>query len=151
MDSQIWILEGLLMPYIDTVRARFSALHETYETIDTLVSYINSFLSPKYVTYRVDEGLRIYSVKQQRLSPTELSSGERHLLLILSAAVLAHTSPTIFIVDEPEISLNTLWQRDLADALLAVSKNSISQFIMASHSLTLITNIRDHVLRLKHG
>ena len=147
--NQVGTLEALLAPYIETVKARFEALREIYETIDTFVKQTNKFMAPKHVTYRVGEGLRIYSPNDQRLNPIELSSGERHLLLILSSAVLARSNRTLFLIDEPEISLNTTWQRDVAGALLELSKNSVNQFIMASHSISLIANYRDHVLRLE--
>ena len=142
------VLAELLAPYINTVKARFDELSEFYGILDTFVEQTNRFLAPKSVTYRVGEGLRIHSPHEQRLNPKKLSSGERHLLLILSTAVLAQSSQTLFVIDEPEISLNATWQRELAGALLAVSKNSANQFVMASHSLSLISNYRDHVLRL---
>lgn len=144
-DQQTPVLQLLLAPYIDTVEARFSELREIYQTIDTFVSQTNSFMAPKHVTYRVDEGVKVFSPQKQQLKPRELSSGERHLLLILSSAVLAGSNPTLIIIDEPEISLNTTWQRGLVDALLAVSKNTITQFLVASHSLALIANYSDHV------
>lgn len=142
-------LHALLAPYVDTVKVQFTELREIYETIDTFVSQADHFMSPKRITYRVGEGLRVYSPRDQQLRPTELSSGERHLLLIRTSAVLARTHRTLFIIDEPEISLNATWQRDLAGALLAVSRDSASQFLLASHSLPLITPYRDHVLRLE--
>ena len=147
-SSRHRVLAELLAPYIDTVKARFDELSEFYDILDTFVEQANKFLAPKIITYRVGKGLRIHSPHEQRLSPKKLSSGERHLLLILSTAVLAQSSQTLFIIDEPEISLNTTWQRELAGALLAVSKNSTNQFVIASHSLSLISNYRDHVLRL---
>ena len=109
--NHINVLEPLLSPYIDTVKARFSALREIHQTIDTFITQTNTFLRPKRVTYRVGEGLQIHSPHDQRLNPTELSSGERHLLLIMSSAVLARNARTLFIIDEPEISLNTTWQK----------------------------------------
>ena len=148
-SNEIDVLEALLAPYIDTVEARFSALREMYHTIDAFVTQTNNFMSPKRVTYRIGEGLRVQSPHDQQLKPSELSSGERHLLLILCSAVLAQNNRTLFIIDEPEISLNTTWQRDLVGALLSVSKKSQCQFIMASHSVSLISNYRDHVLRLQ--
>ena len=54
----------------------------------------------------------------------------------------------LFFIDEPEISLNATWQRHLVGTLLALSKDSESQFVMASHSLPLISGYREHVLRL---
>ena len=149
-ESQLEVLEALLTPYIDTVEARFSALREIYKTIDTFVTQTNIFMYPKQITYRVGEGLKILSPRDQVLKPTELSSGERHLLLILSSAVLARNNRTLFIVDEPEISLNTTWQRKLAGALLSVSENSVNQYLLASHSLSLISDFREHVMRLQH-
>lgn len=150
-QQQTFLLQPLLAPYIDTIEARFFELRAIYETIDTFISQASLFLKPKHITYRVGEGLKVYSPKGDQLKPTELSSGERHLLLILCSAVLAGNNPTMFIVDEPEISLNTTWQRGLADALLAVSQSSVTQFVMASHSLPLIGNYTDHVMRLEHG
>lgn len=147
--DQIRTLYPLLAPYVDTVKARFAELREIFKTIDTFVRIVNRFMSPKQVTYLISEGLRIYSPQGQQISPTDLSSGEKHLFLILTSAVLARSHRTIFIIDEPEISLNTTWQRELAGALLAVSKNSLNQFVLASHSLPLITPYRDHVLRLQ--
>ena len=146
--EQFEILTELLAPYIETVKARFSELSEFYEILDTFVGNINKFMHPKKITYKVGDGLRIHSPSDQRLSPINLSSGERHLLLILATAVLARSDRTVFIIDEPEISLNTTWQKHLAGALLSVSKNSVNQFVLASHSLSLITNYREHVLRL---
>ena len=102
------LLEELLAPYIETVRARFSELGEVYENLDTFIRQTNQFMRPKTITYRVGEGLKIHSPRGQPLNPTELSSGERHLLLILSNAVLARTDRTLFIIDEPEISLNSV-------------------------------------------
>ena len=149
-SEQHGVLEELLAPYIQSVRARFSELLTVYETLDTFIVQTNQFMDPKTISYHVGGGLKILSPHQQPLNPTELSSGERHLLLILTTAVLARSNRTLFIIDEPEISLNTTWQRALAGALLAVSKDSVNQFLMASHSLALISDYRSHVLRLKH-
>ena len=146
--TQFSVLAELLAPYIETVKVRFSELSEFYDILDTFIRHTNKFMRPKEITYKLGEGLRIHSPKEQQLNPINLSSGERHLLLILSTAVLARSDRTIFIIDEPEISLNATWQRDLAGALLSVSKNSVNQFLLASHSLSLITNYREHVLRL---
>jgi predicted ATP-binding protein involved in virulence len=51
-------------------------------------------------------------------------------------------------IDEPEISLNIKWQRQLIQSLLDVTKGSNIQFIFASHSMELLTPHRDRVVRL---
>ena len=148
-NSQMNVLSQLIAPYIETIEAQFAQLREVYDVIDTFVNQMNNFFAPKRVTYHIGDGLRVHSPRQQRLDPIRLSSGERHLLLILCTAVLARDDRTLIIIDEPEISLNATWQRNLADCLLAISKNSINQFLVASHSLAFIANYRDHVMRLE--
>jgi len=62
----------------------------------------------------------------------KLSSGERHLLSILSAVLLLGHEHKLILIDEPEISLNISWQRNFIPLLQQMNKNA--QIIVASHS-----------------
>jgi predicted ATPase len=55
---------------------------------------------------------------------------------------------SVFIIDEPELSLNIKWQRELIRALLECIEGSRGQFVMASHSTELFARHRDAVVRL---
>lgn len=59
-----------------------------------------------------------------------LSAGEKQMLSFL--AYNAFYQDTIFIIDEPELSLHVDWQRILFPTLL--KQNSSNQFIVATHS-----------------
>jgi energy-coupling factor transporter ATP-binding protein EcfA2 len=78
----------------------------------------------------VGEGLSVQLPSGEDLSPVLLSSGEKHLLVLLVAALSAGES--LLLIDEPELSLNVDWQRALVPTLREL--NASSQLIMATHS-----------------
>jgi len=62
----------------------------------------------------------------------QLSSGEKQLLLILTMVFLQDERPTIFLLDEPEISLHISWQSKLIDTIRSLNPNC--QLILTTHS-----------------
>ena len=61
---------------------------------------------------------------------------------------LQAAAASIFIIDEPEISLNVKWQRKLGDTLLKFAKGRNVQFILASHSIELLSGHGKNVFKL---
>jgi energy-coupling factor transporter ATP-binding protein EcfA2 len=115
------------------------------------VESINSFYTDKSVTFDLRRGLRIRTALGKALKPAMLSSGERQLLLLFCNMVVAKQRPNIFIIDEPELSLNVKWQRQLVRSLLAVSRDSQMQFILATHSIELLTRHKEYVVELNQA
>ncbi|MCX5636175.1 MAG: AAA family ATPase [Planctomycetota bacterium] len=142
------MLSNLLSAYLETLENRFDELRSIYDVIDNLIAHLNSFLYPKVVRFRLGDGLTIYAPNNKILSPRMLSSGERHLLLILCCTLLSSNRRAIFIIDEPEISLNMSWQRKLLEAILSISASAQVQFLMASHSMQLISSYMRNVVKL---
>lgn len=68
-----------------------------------------------------------------------LSSGEKHLLRILIAAIEAGKG--ILFIDEPELSLHIDWQRDLIGVIRRL--NPDVQIIVATHSPEIMAKIGD--------
>ena len=66
------------------------------------------------------------------LTINELSSGERHILTLLTLVLVVSNSRNFLVIDEPEISLNIKWQRNLLDIFEELAPNT--QIIVASHS-----------------
>lgn len=62
-----------------------------------------------------------------------LSSGERQILILFTFLAFASTSSTIFIVDEPELSLHPKWQHEFMDAFLKLKPRG-AQVLLATHS-----------------
>ncbi len=78
------------------------------------------------------------------ISSDLLSAGEKQMLSFL--AYNAVYNDTIFIIDEPELSLHGDWQRLLIPTLL--KQNPSNQFIMATHSPFIYSKYPDKELRL---
>mgnify|MGYP002777817986 FL=1 len=144
------IISSILKPYIDSIEARFDALEDTYKILTIFENTINDlFFTDKSIRLNVREGIKIFTDKGNELSSEILSSGEKQLLLLFCNTLIARDKATIFIIDEPEISLNIKWQRQLIRALLDLTKGSQVQFILATHSIELLSQYNNHVIKLQ--
>lgn len=142
------LIYNILKPYVDGTTARLDALEEVRDLITSFVSNVNEFFTNKRVKFDLSQGLSIVSAGRQPLSPNMLSSGEKQLLLLFCSILAAQEQASIFIIDEPEISLNVKWQRGLIQSLLPLAGSSHVQFILATHSMELLARHRGHVAHL---
>ncbi|MEJ1992314.1 MAG: ATP-binding protein [Maritimibacter sp.] len=138
----------LIGPYVKSLTSRLDAIRPIYEVLDDFVTTINGFLTRKTLTYELSHGFVILDDRNDKLEASQLSSGEQQLLLIFSYVLAARDTPSVFIIDEPEISLNVKWQRKMVESLMRVSEGSEIQFILASHSIELITQHMDSVVEI---
>ncbi len=141
-----------LNPYIDGIEKRLNAIESTKNIINTFITILNEFYLGKELSFSITTGLTINSTygEKEILKPTMLSSGEKQLLLLFCNTISAREEASIFIIDEPELSLNVVWQRKLIDALLSFSEDSSIQFILASHSIELLTQYQENVCVLEN-
>jgi len=144
------VAEEVIFPYLEAQEARLDALEETEKLIRTFVEQANGFLKTKRLSFDMSHGIRVLPLgsEEQQLSPFQLSSGERQILLLLTNTTLARQKTRLFLIDEPELSLNVKWQRKLMSALLACTEGSGMQFVVATHSIEVITGNRDSLARL---
>jgi energy-coupling factor transporter ATP-binding protein EcfA2 len=138
----------LLQPYIKSVEGRLDAVEPIYQLIDRFVSIVNSLLIDKTVTFKLSQGFTIQNRLGLTLRPAQLSSGEQQLLLLFCYVLTARDAPTVFMIDEPEISLNIKWQRQLVQSLLDITAGASIQFVFASHSMELLAQHRSRVVKL---
>ncbi|MGN6552723.1 MAG: AAA family ATPase [Verrucomicrobiota bacterium] len=143
-------LLNVLTPYIDSVQARLEALDGLRKLISKFTDSLNSFIgNGKSVVFDLRDGLRIVGYDNDVLSPQALSSGERQLLSMFCHIICVRGRTAVFIIDEPELSLNVKWQRRLVQSLLDCAEGASVQFLMASHSLELLARHRSHMVSLK--
>ena len=141
------VVVQLLSSFLDGQEARLNAHQNIYDLINSFVETINGYFSDKFVEFSVFDGLTI-ALPDGTLMPDRLSSGEQHLLLLLLNIITPSQRSPLFIIDEPELSLNIKWQRNLVGSLLELSGTSKCQFLMATHSVELLTKHMEHVHRL---
>ena len=72
----------------------------------------------------------------KRLTPYQLSSGERQMLVILLTVLIQDGQACTLLMDEPEISLHVEWQQQLIACIRQL--NPHAQIILATHSPAVI-------------
>lgn len=143
------VIVGILKPYLDSVEARLEAVASLQSKLSTFVSWMDKLLKDKTVTFEVPWGMKIFTDSGQELEYEVLSSGEKHLLMLLASTLYAQEESSLFIIDEPELSLNIRWQRCLLDALRDCAADGNMQFILATHSMELLTGHEENVVTLQ--
>jgi ABC-type glutathione transport system ATPase component len=142
-------IRPIVVPYLDSFEAKLNALNDIQDTVQRFVGTINSFMADKTISFHIARGFKIESRNREELLPNMLSSGERHLLLLFCNTITALDTQSIFIIDEPEISLNVKWQRNLITSLLDCAKNRTVQYVFASHSMEILSQHLDKVVKLE--
>lgn len=151
--NRLNLINSILEPHLEGLKARLDSIDPLYELTNTFVVNINKFFRDKKLTYDVRNGFKIFVSSEgggsQEILPIQLSSGEQQLVLLFCYVLVARDSSTIFIIDEPEISLNIVWQRMLISSLLELAKGSEIQLIFASHSMEILSKHRDRVITME--
>jgi hypothetical protein len=81
------------------------------------------------------------------LRPHQLSSGEKQIYIFLMEALLQRELISIFIADEPELSLHVAWQERLVNSILRLSPNA--QLIFATHSPDIVGSDQDAIIEME--
>jgi energy-coupling factor transporter ATP-binding protein EcfA2 len=110
-------------------RAVRKTLNRFLEILDTL------FAATDKKVYRVSNEIAFHN-GEKVLSAYQLSSGEKHLLVILLTVLLQNQQPAILLLDEPELSLHFDWERQCIGFLRELNPNA--QLIIATHSPAII-------------
>ncbi|WP_282029820.1 AAA family ATPase [Paracoccus marcusii] len=145
---------------------------EVYAAKEKFITIANGMLYKK--TISVDAGNKIYVVKKDKVNPkitfadrvrqsrnlasgkishideikySDLSSGEKQLLIFLSETALRSESSYIFIADEPELSLHIEWQEKLVSVILELSPQA--QVIFATHSPDIVGKYQKNVISME--
>lgn len=102
------------------------------KAIYTIVSFFNQFVihKKKLIITSTEAFVQLDGGTRHELK--DLSSGERHLLSFLTLFLILGRGRSIFLIDEPEISMSIKWQRQLLPLLQEFSPHA--QIIVATHS-----------------
>lgn len=93
---------------------------------------VNTYLGPNKKFHITEDGrFRVFSGVRP-INLADLSSGEKHIITILGRAALSINIGSIFVADEPELSLHLDWQRKILPSIQKLSP--LSQVIVATHS-----------------
>lgn len=110
-------------------------LNINHQRIETFIEIVNAMFADTEKTIDLDE-LSFKLKNNVTIQLHELSSGEKQVINILLTALLQNHQATILLLDEPEISLDTAWQRELLKNIRIINPNC--QLIVVTHSPAII-------------
>lgn len=132
-------LNIFLAAYINALEKALHRIDDFVGKLDAFCKVIRRFefadkeliISPKF-GYR----FRLKNATETILSPSDLSSGEQHILIMAYEMIFKAQEDSLVLIDEPEMSFHLMWQmeffRTLED-ILNVRKRML-QFVVATHS-----------------
>jgi predicted ATP-binding protein involved in virulence len=126
-------------------------IDKIYQNRDLFKDKINELFqdTDKHITLDENNSIVFQLDDKSYLTPYQLSSGEKQMLIIMLNIMLLENKPTILLMDEPEISLHVEWQRVFIEMLLALNPNL--QIIIATHSPAIVSkNFRSKVVSLSN-
>jgi predicted ATPase len=114
---------------------------------EQFLSLLNEMMKPRK-RFSVNEKNELQSwVGDRPIGISELSSGEKQMLILLGEALLQERENWVYIADEPELSLHVKWQESLTDNLRQINPNA--QIIFATHSPDIVGPHQDRVLNVE--
>jgi predicted ATPase len=126
--------------------------NDYYSDIKTYLDTINKFLndSSKELSFHkalseltfnvLDKEGKVISKNRDIKT---LSSGEKQVLILLTYLRFYNKAGTIFIIDEPELSLHPKWQEEFLNAVKVLTPKS-TQIIIATHSPIIVGGNLDY-------
>lgn len=134
-----WELE-VLGHYLDDSQVKLNSFRDLLERLDLFIHTLNSRFFRKKVYLTEDRSLGIVSARGEKLSVSDLSSGEQHELILLKYLLFDAEPGSLVLIDEPEISLHVSWQKAFLGDLSRISRVSNLRFVIATHSPQIINN-----------
>lgn len=146
----------VLSLYIKDTMSSLEIFDDLQRKIETYISIISSKLRNKKFSISRKDGF-VFTPTQDRanhpvpLSPTQLSSGEQHEIVLFYELIFKSDNNSFFLIDEPEISLHVDWQRQFLTDILRITELGKCYFLIATHSPQIIGHRRDLAQSLDGG
>lgn len=149
---------NVLSIYVQDVEEKLNVFQDIADKIELFRDIINKKFdySSKQIKFDKEKGFIFTTenhesirAEDQELSPTDLSSGEQHEVIMLYDLLFNVESNSLVLIDEPELSLHVGWLVDFLKDLESIIKLADLDILMATHSPDLIDNRWDLTVELK--
>ncbi len=123
-----------------------------FSSIRKFLECVNLFLGDSNKSMLFDESTSSIFFKTNKTEElndiSNLSSGEKQILILFAFIAFSTGSGSIFIVDEPELSLHPKWQEGFMDTFLSICPQD-TQLLFATHSPEIVANHKDACIVLR--
>lgn len=149
--------KNLLAVYIEDIDKKLHVFDEIAGKIGLLREIINRKFAYSYkeMKFNKDKGFvftvlpSIENAPTGNISPTDLSSGEQHELVLLYELLFKVKPNSLVLIDEPELSLHVGWQAQFLEDLQEITKLANLDILLATHSPDIIQNHWDLTVELE--
>lgn len=148
--------KNILSVYVEDVEKKLSVFNEITSKIELLRRIVNNKFSYSYkeMSFNKEKGFIFKTLhrpafsNRETLSPTDLSSGEQHELVLLYELLFKVQPNSLVLIDEPELSLHVGWQAQFLEDLQEITKLADLDVLMATHSPDIIQGRWDLTVKL---
>lgn len=146
MDDQT---KRVFSVYVKDVEQKLGVFDDLLNKVDLLKKVVNQRFRYKQVDISKDEGFVFTTSNGHPLSPSGLSSGEQHELVLLYEMLFKMPAEALILIDEPELSLHVAWQKQFLGDLQQITELSSFDVLLATHSPQIIHDRWDLTVELK--
>lgn len=127
--------------YINDTEGKLAVFRELLEKLKVFTDILNErrFTFKKIIISK-DEGFKLISQQGKPLALSDLSSGEQHEVVLLYELLFKVKPGTLVLIDEPELSLHVVWQKQFLDDLFKIIELQKINVVVATHSPQIINN-----------
>ena len=153
MKEEIYLksnqIDEFLSLYLENIKQKNRVISKYVTPFANLEKIINDLLVGKKLQISTNEEInnifKIITVAEEEINIQHLSSGEKNLILIFFHFLFEVTDKTLFMIDEPELSLHIDWQYSIIQYFQKYSKN---QILVVTHSPDIMQNHREYQINL---
>lgn len=150
--SQYRQVENLAKAFNDFESKNSSSFKDLRDYLDA----VNKFFKDSNKTLYFDEstGQLVFSFlnddqkNREKRAIKYLSSGEKQILILFTFLAFISKSGSVFIVDEPELSLHPKWQYEFMETFLKLRPKN-TQLLIATHSPEIVGKFKHACITLK--
>lgn len=126
--------------YLEDANAKYKVFEPIINKLELYEDIVNEKLAFKKMILSRTDGIVVKTNDGSSLSLNELSSGEQEIL-VLFYKLIFESDVNLLLIDEPEISLHIVWQKELLENLKSVVKLKKNiKVIIATHSPQIISH-----------
>ena len=140
---------NVLSVYVNDVERKLNVFDDFTNKIDLLVKIINSRFLYKKMSIVKKDGFKFTTEEGKDISPTNLSSGEQHEIVLLYELLFKVKPNSLILIDEPELSLHVVWQQQFLKDIQEIAELSEFDILIATHSPQIIHERWDLAVELK--
>ena len=119
-----------------------------FRVVHLFTDILNTNLLFKSMIVDSKEGLTIAADDGSKVPLSVLSSGEQHLLILYFHLLFEIEPDTLVMIDEPELSMNVVWQRNFLKDLQRIIELRKFDVLIATHSPQIIHDKWDWTVAL---